>query len=34
MDKNSNLGDKKFWNSIDFNENKMTSGIGKFNDEF
>ncbi|KAF7989104.1 hypothetical protein HCN44_007414 [Aphidius gifuensis] len=34
MDKNSNLGDKKFWNSIDFNENKITPGLGKFKDEF
>lgn len=34
MENNSNLGEKKFWNSIDFNENKIGHGLGKFKDEF
>ena len=31
MDSNANLGEKEFWNSIDFNENVLnhTAGINK-----
>lgn len=34
MGGNSNLGEKKFWASIDFDENKMESTSGNRRDEF